>query len=122
MGAKIVHIESAMLAAVPSALSKDPESRQGFDQMVMTTLREKMAARIAELSRTVEEGDPRIQCLCQACSAAITALDAARRRLVDAAKEFTTAQAAQSEAEASLKSAQKTSRSAAVKLSASKRT
>merc|ERR1712217_922973 len=88
----------------------------------MTQLREKMTGRISQLTRTVEESDPRMTSLHQACNAANITLDAARQKLLEAANDFNTTQTAQGDAEASMKNAQKISRSAASKFSASRRT
>merc|ERR1711920_761226 len=95
---KNVDIESAMLIAVPNALSKDAASRQGFDHMVMTQLREKLTGRITQFSSIIEESGPRMKSLNEACSAATMTLDAARQKLIDGAKDFTTTQAAQANA------------------------
>jgi chromosome segregation ATPase len=96
--AKQLKCDKAMLVALPTAVKHGEEERTEFQKMTVSSVRERIAEKVAELSASMEEGRPareeqeqRIHDAENACVAADEAAKAAQASLGNLQNQLTTA-------------------------------
>jgi len=98
-------LDMSLRSATKPALLKDPAGRGLFDGKVVEELEKSFAAKIAELSSKITDGQP----ACEACAAVVTQAEGkvagAEAVQTSAADVLATSRAAQKEAQASVKTA-----------------
>lgn len=104
---KHVDIDESMKTAIPSAISKAPDARGGFDAMVVQQLNSAIAKRLEELAGKIASAEPAKAALEKDVDSAEAAFQSAKTAQMTSAKAFTELQDAINSEEAKVKALQK---------------
>lgn len=104
---KEFEFDQSLMSSLPSAFSKDPESRGSFDSMVITQVESEIANKIAALAETLKVGEPAKAAAAEKVATTQAELTTATEKDVTCKAESEAAKAAQKEAEGTSKAASK---------------
>lgn len=115
-------IDSSLVQSIPFALKKKPESRVGFDLVIVEKLDDAIKNTLADLTTNIEKEGPERQARLAAVEAATSAAEAAKAAAAAAAEALKAAKDGLSAATATLGSAKKSYGSFDADLKAAKKT
>jgi len=104
---KLIEVDDSMKTAIPSALTKAPEARGGFDAMVVQQLNASIAKTIEELTGKIANAEPMKAALEKDIKDVEAAHLANKEKQMHAAKAFAAIQDAATAKEAEVKAKQK---------------
>merc|ERR1711972_74418 len=85
---KDLGISDSMLVALPAVLGKEPSSRGSFDAMVLTSVREELDKRAADIEKAIQNAEPTRVANAEALRKAEAAFDQAREHQMAGADAY----------------------------------
>eukprot|EP00928_Gymnodinium_smaydae_P065366 TRINITY_DN48523_c0_g1_i1.p1 TRINITY_DN48523_c0_g1~~TRINITY_DN48523_c0_g1_i1.p1 ORF type:complete len:414 (-),score=167.04 TRINITY_DN48523_c0_g1_i1:112-1281(-) len=102
---KTINLDPSLLTSLPTACTKPPSQRGGFDNMVFQELEKELIAHEQKLTETITNGAPAAAARAEAVAAAQAALDAAEAAQKLATDALTAAEARRDECSAAASAA-----------------